>query len=103
MRRLVLYSAAVLLAAGVAMPFSGCGGGGSDPATTSTTSAAPFGGGVTPPPGESGGAGDPITSCMAAKGFTLNSPADVPSLSAQGRAALQQCLQSVMGPGAQIP
>jgi hypothetical protein len=102
MRRFILCSAAVLLAAGLATTFSSCGGGG-DAATTSTTPAAPFGGSITPPPGESAGAGDPIPRCMASKGFTFTSPADVPSLSAKGREALQQCLQSVMGPGAQIP
>jgi hypothetical protein len=104
MRRLTLLSSVILLAVGVAWSFSGCGGsGGTDVTTTSTTSSVPFGGGITPPPGDSGGGSDPVTSCMASKGFQVSSPADVPSLSAKGKRALMQCLQGVHSSGGGIP
>jgi hypothetical protein len=101
MRRLVLLSLVIPLAALPVLAASGCGGGDDDdPASTPSTSASPYGGGLGPPPG-GGGSGDPVISCMAQKGFKVSGPADINTPEAQQ--ALAECLQGIHGSGSGLP
>jgi hypothetical protein len=101
MRRLVLLSLVIPLAALGGLAATGCGGADdNDPAPTPNTSASPYGGGVGPPPG-GGGSGDPVISCMAQKGFKVSGPADITTPEAQQ--ALAECLQGIHGGGGGVP
>jgi hypothetical protein len=96
MRRVLLLSLVIPLAIASALVISACGGGDDDDPPATTRSATPNGGGVTPPPA-AGGSADPVVSCMASKGFTVDSPDDITTPEAQQ--ALSECLGGLHGGG----